>query len=108
VRAEFSKATKRDAWLRCHRDGIPYCEGPCGQPIGGRRPEYDHIVAAELGGSNDLDNVQVLCPKCHRAKTSLEDIPCIAKSNRVRDKHAGLKRSTYRWPKRKFSRPYGD
>jgi rubredoxin len=95
MRAEFSKATKLEAWRRAEG----HCEG-CGQLFEGRRPEYDHIVAAELGGSNDLDNAQVLCPKCHRAKTSLEDIPCIAKSNRVRDKYAGIRRSKYRWPKR--------
>jgi hypothetical protein len=104
-RAEFSNATKRAAWRRCHRDGIPYCEGPCGQPFGGRRPEYDHEIAAELGGSNDLSNCKVLCPKCHRAKTTFEDMPVIWKSNRVRDKHAGLRRSRYRWPKRSFRQP---
>jgi 5-methylcytosine-specific restriction endonuclease McrA len=102
MRTEFSKQTKREAWLRCKRNGIPYCEGVCQQPLEGRRPQYDHIIAAELGGSNELDNAQVLCPKCHRIKTSMEDMPAIAKSNRVRDKHAGIHRSRRKIPSRPF------
>jgi len=104
-RAEFSKQTKREAWLRCHDgQGLPRCEG-CGQLFEGRRPEYDHRRPAELGGDNSIDNIQCLCPKCHREKTSFEDMPVIWKSNRVRDKHAGIRRSKYRWPKRSFRRP---
>jgi len=102
MRAEFTKATKREAWLRCHDgQGLPRCEG-CGQQFGGRRPEYDHDKPAELGGDNSLENCKVLCPKCHRAKTLTEDMPCIVKSNRVREKHAGIRRSRYRWPRRRM------
>jgi 5-methylcytosine-specific restriction endonuclease McrA len=100
-RAEFSKQTKREAWLRA--DG--HCEG-CTQPFEGRRPEYDHKIAAELGGDNSLENCQCLCPKCHRAKTSLEDVPRIAKNVRIRDKHAGLRKARWRWPRRKFTSAY--
>jgi 5-methylcytosine-specific restriction endonuclease McrA len=104
MRTEFSKATKREAWLRCHDDNfVPRCE-VCDEPFWGRRPEYDHMVAAELGGDNSVENCQVLCPKCHRAKTSFQDIPRIAKSNRVRDKHAGISRSKWQWPKRTMRR----
>jgi 5-methylcytosine-specific restriction protein A len=31
--------------------------------------EVDHIVALEDGGSNDDDNLQLLCYDCHLAKT---------------------------------------
>jgi hypothetical protein len=97
MRAEFSKQTKREAWLRAEG----HCEG-CGQPMGGRRPEYDHDKPAELGGDSSLENCKALCPKCHRAKTAFEDMPMIWKSNRVRDKYAGIRRSKYKWPKRKL------
>src|SRR5215510_13269925 len=104
MRAEFSKQTKLEAWRRCHNvQGMPCCEN-CGMYLMGRRPEYDHDKPAELGGDNSLENCKVLCPTCHRAKTSFEDMPVIWKSNRVRDKHAGIRRSKYRWPKRSFKR----
>jgi len=89
MRAEFSKQTKREAWLRA--DG--HCEG-CGQAFEGRRPDYDHDKPAELGGDNSLENCKVLCPKCHRAKTLIEDMPRIVKSNRVREKRAGIRGSS--------------
>ena len=103
MRAEFSKRTCVAAWRRCHDgQGLPRCEG-CGQAFQGRRPEYDHKKMCELGGDNSLNNCQVLCPKCHRAKTIAEDMPMIWKSNAVRDKRAGLRRSKFRWPRRQNS-----
>ena len=35
--------------------------------------EIDHIQPISQGGSNDLDNLQALCPHCHRVKT-LEEL----------------------------------
>jgi 5-methylcytosine-specific restriction protein A len=51
--------------------------------------QYDHIIPQELGGESTLENCQVLCSACHDAKTFKQDIPAIAKSNRVRAKHLG-------------------
>lgn len=34
--------------------------------------EVDHIVRLEYGGSNDISNLQALCPNCHRYKTMTE------------------------------------
>jgi len=34
--------------------------------------EVDHIVRLQYGGSNEIDNLQALCPNCHRNKTMLE------------------------------------
>lgn len=34
--------------------------------------EVDHIVRLEYGGSNDMENLQALCPNCHRYKTMTE------------------------------------
>ncbi|MEU4920280.1 HNH endonuclease [Streptomyces parvus] len=35
----------------------------------GERLEVDHIVPVSRGGTSTLDNAQVLCQPCHRAKT---------------------------------------
>ena len=92
ARSEFTKQTKLEAWQRA--DG--HCEG-CGQAFGERRPEYDHQKSAAMGGDNSLENCKVLCPKCHRAKTLIEDMPTIWKSNAIREKRAGLRRSRFKW-----------
>jgi hypothetical protein len=34
--------------------------------------EVDHITRLQHGGSNELDNLQALCPSCHRNKTMME------------------------------------
>lgn len=38
-------------------------------------PEFDldHIVPLWAGGSNDLDNIQAICPNGHRLKTATEE-----------------------------------
>jgi 5-methylcytosine-specific restriction endonuclease McrA len=85
TRSEFSKSTKLAAWERCGG----YCED-CGGKI--FTAEYDHIVPCAIGGTNDLDNCRVLCRRCHRAKTSAVDVPQIAKSRRINEKRAGVRR----------------
>jgi HNH endonuclease len=71
------------------RDGF-WCK--CGSPIGWSTndtsdalpimiAEFDHIVPLELGGGAGVDNIQALCPRCHRAKTKL-DVAQIAKAKR--------------------------
>ena len=92
MRAEFTKQTKLEAWRRAN--GRCEC---CYQKFGERRPEYDHWKAAAFGGDNSLENCKVLCPKCHRIKTEIEDMPSIWKSNAVREKRAGLRRSRFKW-----------
>lgn len=34
--------------------------------------EVDHIRRLQHGGSNEIDNLQALCPNCHRNKTMME------------------------------------
>lgn len=87
ARSEFSKGTKRDAFARA----LGRCE-ECTQSLAGRRAEYDHIIPDYIGGTNDLDNCRVLCPKCHRSKTVNEDRPKIDKTRRLTDKAAGLRK----------------
>ena len=97
MRQEFSTKTKLAAFERAN--GM--CD-ICGQKIIARA-EYDHALPDFFGGKPDLSNCQVLCSRCHRLKTSTEDVPRIAKTKRTRAKHIGAER-----PKRKIpSRPFG-
>ena len=61
---EFSRTAKRvlldAAGRRCQR---------CGR---GGQLRLDHVVAIRFGGTDGLDNGQVLCATCHDAKTSAE------------------------------------
>ena len=43
---------------------------------------YDHFIALELGGSDELDNVRPLCLPCNALKTAL-DQKLIAKAKRL-------------------------
>ncbi len=58
---------RRQAWAR-----NPYCAS-CGRLTditGALAPfELDHITAMVNGGSDTVDNLQVLCIECHEAKT---------------------------------------
>jgi hypothetical protein len=53
--------------------------------------ELDHIVARAIGGSDEPDNLAILCVPCHRAKTKT-DVTSIAKGKRMAEKHYGIKR----------------
>lgn len=96
VRAEFSKAVKEAAWARA-KGRCEHCS--CG--FGGRRPEYQHVIPAALGGPATLDNCLCLCPPCHRYITKTEDLPRIVKAKALEEKRAGLRRSKAQWPKPK-------
>lgn len=96
ARAEFSNKTKLAAWLRCKGGdikGTPICECGCGAKIeNGNGPEYHHKVDAWVGGSNDLDNCQVLRKKpCHSLITAKETVPQVAKTKRIANKRANIK-----------------
>ena len=45
--------------------------------------EVDHILPVALGGGPELENLQLLCQRCHAAKTR-QDRRRISKANRVR------------------------
>ena len=64
----------------------------CGTIMEHGKFAVDHVLPLELGGSNDIENLQALCFKCHREK-SREDIARIAKARRLR---------TPRQPKRRI------
>jgi 5-methylcytosine-specific restriction protein A len=88
MRREFTKRIKLDRWQ--HAKGI--CEG-CGVVLNASRGfHYDHVVPDALGGEATFENCNLLCTNCHGAKTGQQDIPAIAKSNRVRNRHLGIAR----------------
>ena len=45
--------------------------------------EVDHIVPKALGGSDDDKNLQVLCNKCHKKKSS-KDADRISRANKIK------------------------
>ena len=57
-------------------DGVCEAEG-CKKP----GKEYDHITPQALGGDNSAENIQLLCRKCHVAKTKT-DAATVTKADR--------------------------
>lgn len=80
-RREFPAKVKIAAFERANGR----CEN-CGNVIR-YGAQYDHRVPDAVGGEPTIDNCQVLCRNCHGAKTAKEDVPAIAKTKRVRNKH---------------------
>lgn len=60
--------------------------------------EVEHVEAREIGGRDDRANLRPAHVKCHKIKTA-QDKAIIAKCNRVRNKHLGIKkpRTVMRW-----------
>jgi hypothetical protein len=64
----------------------------CYQKIdAGKAWDIDHILPLALGGTNEPENLQILCKPCHQSKTSQSDIPRIAKTKRVKAYHLGAR-----------------
>jgi len=86
-RPTFSTSFRLSLFLR--RKGT--CAG-CNQKIeAGKAWDIDHILPLALGGANEPDNLQILCRSCHRSKTSLSDVPRIAKTKRIKARHLGAR-----------------
>jgi hypothetical protein len=85
-RQEFPAKVKVAAFERCKGR----CEG-CTAPLRPGKFRYDHRIPDALGGKPTLENCQVLCLACDAPKTNGQDIPAIAKANRVRSKFIGAK-----------------
>jgi len=69
----------------------------CTQKIdAGKAWDIDHILPFALGGTNQPENLQILCKPCHKAKTTKTDIPRIAKTRRLKAKHLGAQSSSHR------------
>ena len=87
-RAEFSKRTKLEAFKRSGGR----CE-QCTARLGPGNTEYHHDRECTFDGSDTIDNCIVLCRVCHRIITNGR-AQVIAKSNRQRAKHLGIKRKS--------------
>ena len=74
----------------------------CGNLAAEADMEVDHILPLADGGSNELDNLQLLCSSCHRAKTSREN------SRRAKSKRIAARRvqPARRKPRPRFRRKY--
>lgn len=89
MRREFSKQTKRDAFLRAEGK----CERKeCGARLTLGKFAYDHVIPDGLGGEPTLENCEVLCLPCHKDKTTKHDVPAIAKTKRIQDRQKGIKK----------------
>ena len=88
VRQEFSKRVKLEAFKRSGGQ----CEGCTARLFVGRF-DYHHDREDTMGGEPTLQNCKVLCDACHD-KITKEHAPIIAKSNRQRNKHLGIKRKS--------------
>lgn len=105
MRTEFTKSTMREALTRSK--GL--CEGlladgtRCNVNLWQKARHFDHIIPDAIGGDNSLTNCAVLCVPCHLEKTAKRDIPIIAKSKRVSDRHNGIRKKS-RFPGSKDSR----
>lgn len=66
----------------------------CNGKIHGERGEawdVSHVIPLGLGGDDDDVNRMLAHRKCHRVRTSEQDIPWIAKAKRIRAAHEGAK-----------------
>lgn len=86
ARREFPARVKVAAFERANG----HCEG-CTAKLHVGKYHYDHRLPDALTGKPTVENCQVLCTACHGAKTADQDVPRIAKANRVRAKHVGAK-----------------
>lgn len=101
-RQEFSQKVRKDAFRRCCRDGIPYCEG-CGLQIR-QTPIYEHVQPDGLGGEPTLENCKVHCKTCADVKTFTEDNPRMAKADAVLKANYGLEPSKKKMQSRGFQK----
>lgn len=94
MRREFSKQVRRDAFLRANG----CCEGwlpngtICGAKLTIGKYHYDHVIPDAHGGEPVLSNCAVICIACHKYKTAKHDVPAIAKTKRIQDRHIGIRK----------------
>ncbi len=99
MRREFPKQVKREALKRA----LGKCENAKCGALFGVKFHFDHDIADGLGGEPTLDNCKVLCHACHGEKTAKHDVPLIAKTKRIQDRHNGIKKRRTMTSWRKFN-----
>jgi 5-methylcytosine-specific restriction protein A len=83
-REEFTSSIKLARWEHCK--GI--CEICKLKILGGA--DYDHDIPWYLTRDSTFENCRCVCKPCHRRKTSLDDLPTIAKTKRIERKAKGV------------------
>ena len=90
-RRDFSKVTQREALVRAAgrcEAALPSGERcPCALQPG--RYRFDHVIPDRIGGAPSLENCQVICVACDRAKYP-RDRATIDRTRRIEDRHAGV------------------
>jgi 5-methylcytosine-specific restriction endonuclease McrA len=94
-RTEFPQSTRKAAFKRCCRNGVPHCE-TCGIELRSGNIVYEHVDPDALGGEPTIENCKVHCRNCAHRKTVDEDMPRIRKADRVLKKSYGLERTVTR------------
>jgi len=89
VRREFTSKTKREEY----KDAGGRCR-ICHLPIKPGQEDYDHVIPDAIGGKPRASNCALVHRDCHREKTVKEDIPRIAKSRRIRNREAGIRKKS--------------
>lgn len=67
LRGRKLQRLRMDVWR-----ASPACKA-CERIVGPDQFELDHIKPLHKGGTDDWDNLQVLCIECHKAKTAKEN-----------------------------------
>lgn len=103
TRRNFSRKTLAKGFLRAGGK-CELCQAKLktGEGIG------DHILPDALGGDPTLENLQIICSVCDKAKTK-NDVRQIRKADRQRDKHTGAAKSKNPMPgsrRSKFKRRF--
>jgi 5-methylcytosine-specific restriction endonuclease McrA len=106
MRREFGKQVRRDAFARANGR----CEGwtaqgiQCEAKLTVGKFHYDHIIPDAHGGEPNLANCAVICTSCHKYKTTQHDVPAIAKTKRIADRHIGIKSTRKKLVSRGFAK----
>jgi 5-methylcytosine-specific restriction protein A len=80
-RLEFTRKQRAEIWLRAKG-----CCEKCDARLKTGEGDFDHRVAQGYGGENTVENGQLLCKVCHKAKTG-KDKGITERVKRIRDKH---------------------
>lgn len=86
TRRPLTRAARRRIWDAAK--GICHL---CGLPIGFKPWEADHVKPLWLNGEDSEANMAPACKPCHLHK-SVGDRPIKAKSDRIRNRHLGIKK----------------
>ena len=78
VKKETRTPTKRKSLRKAEKTMIlesqQYKCAGCKEDISKLPQHFDHRIPLALGGSNNLTNIQALCPNCHAKKTQRDNL----------------------------------